>query len=538
MNGDLWILGGNIIDGTGNEAYSGDLLVRQGRIADLGVNLQPPKEAQILKVHGLCVSPGFIDVHSHSDFTLLIDPRAVSSITQGVTLEIVGNCGHGCAPVGDPELVESNIYGYEAAYGIRWRSMAEYLEELERKRPAVNVITLVPNGNLRLAAAGLVNRPSNADEIRQMSNLLEQSLEEGAFGFSTGLEYGPERDCSEHEITELCRVLARKGGVYATHTRNEYGNVEETIAEAIRAARAAEVPLQISHIGVVARLSEDSREAVEEALAICEKANRSGLDVTFDMHTRHYGITNLSAVLPSWALAGGKSGLIRRLEDPATRAKMKTLPNLIASEAQGRWDKLILFGCRNNPELTGKTIAEVSQEWNLEPLDVVYDVLLSEIDNLHEILVIGLIYDPDDLRLPFQWEDCMVGSDATALANDGPLKNKYFHGAFTWAAWFYRYFVREKEGLSPEEAVHRLTWLPAQRFGLGDRGVIRKGARADLAIFDPGTFGEKGTIFEPNQVADGMVHVLVNGVLTLKNGELTGERGGEVLRNSNRAHLA
>lgn len=528
MDVDL-IQGGTIVDGTGRAPFRADILVKDGRISDIG-DLPEHPQWRVLDAEGLVVTPGFIDVHSHSDFTLSVDPRAVSSITQGVTLEIVGNCGHGCAPIVDPDMAKLNIYGYHSDYPIQWRTMAEYLNTLEAGKPAVNVATLVPNGNLRLATVGLADRQATDDEIRLMGKLLEQGMEEGALGFSTGLEYGTERGATEEEITELCLAVSKQGGVYATHTRNELGRARETIEEALRTSEAAGVPLQISHIGVVARLANDARQAVEQAMDQVEEARRRGLNVTFDMHTRDYGITNLSAVLPLWITDGGRISLERRLRDPQIRNQLKVYPNIIVAEAQGRWDKMLLFECKAAPELSRRSIAEVAAEWRVEPLDAIYDILLAEIDNLHEVMVIELIYDESDLRLPFDHSSCMVGSDATALATDGPLGGRCFHGAYTWATWFLRHFVREKKTLTIEEAVRRLTSLPAETFGIKDRGVIRTGAWADLAIFDPLRLRERGTVFEPNQIAEGMVHVLVNGKVSLTDGLMTGQRTGRVIR--------
>src|SRR5437868_3738558 len=222
MDIDLLISGGTVLDGTGRPPFAADVAVKDGRILDVGT-VPAPDNVPRLDARSLFVAPGFVDVHSHSDFTLFIDPRAVSSVTQGVTTELVGNCGHGCAPIGDPVLARSNIYGCQAEHDIGWRTMAEYLERLEQARPAVNVGSLVANGNLRLAVAGLVDRPSTVDERKQMKKLLEQSLEEGALGYSTGLEYTAEKACSEEEVIELCRVTAQRGGLYATHTRNRAG---------------------------------------------------------------------------------------------------------------------------------------------------------------------------------------------------------------------------------------------------------------------------------------------------------------------------
>jgi len=529
MTIELVISGGTVIDGTGRAPYRADLAIKDRRIVEIG-NIQGPAGTPLLDASGMFVTPGFIDVHSHSDFTLTVDPRAVSSVTQGVTLEIVGNCGHGCAPIVDPEAAKINIYGYDSSYDIPWRTMAGYLDALQACKPAINVASLVPNGNLRLATTGLADRPATKHELGTMRKLLEQGLEEGALGFSTGLEYGTERGCTEEEITELCRALANKGGVYATHTRNEFGKAHETIDEAIRTSEAAKVPLQISHIAVVARLSDDARPTVEHSLAQVAEAKAHGLDIAFDMHTRDYGITNLSAILPPWAMEGGKGSLEKRLRDSKVRAEFKIYPNIVVAEAQGRWDKMILFGCKAVPEFSQRSVADISKQMGVDPLDAIYDVLLAEIEHFSEIMVIELIYDESDLRLPFSHPDCMVGSDATALGTDGPLHDKYFHGAYTWAAWFFRHFTRERKTLTAEEAVRRLTSLPAERFGIRERGVLRKGAWADVAVFDPVRFGERGTIFQPNQVAAGMMHVLVNGTVTLRGGQLTGERNGHVVR--------
>jgi N-acyl-D-aspartate/D-glutamate deacylase len=529
MDVDLLIAGGRVIDGTGRPGYRADVTIKDGRIVDIG-NIAATAGVPTLNASGLAVTPGFIDVHSHSDFTLTVDPRAVSSVTQGVTLEVVGNCGHGCAPIVDPDIAKMNIYGYHSDYPMHWRTMAEYFEALEACKPAVNVMTLVPNGNLRLATVGLADRPATKDELEKMRRMLEQSLEEGASGFSTGLEYGTEIGCTEEEITELCRVVAKAGGIYATHTRNEYGRARETIEEAIRTSQAANVALQISHIAVAARLMEDPRPAVEQSIVQVEQAKARGVDIGFDMHTRGYGITNLSAILPPWIMEGGQKALERRLADPLVRKELKAYPNIIVAEARGRWDKILVFECKAAPELSQRSIGEISAGRGVEPLDAIYDILLTEIERIHEVMVVELIYDQSDLQLPFEHADCMVGSDATALATDGPLQGRCFHGAYTWAAWFFRHYTRETKTLAPESAIRRLTSLPAERFGIKDRGILRKGAWADVAIFDPLRFGERGTIFAPNQVAEGMMHVLVNGTVTLKDGQFTGERNGQVIR--------
>ena len=526
---DLLVRGGAVIDGTGKPPVNAEVAVRGGRIAYVGPRW-PGTADRVLEAAGMWVAPGFIDIHSHSDFTLLADPRAVSSIAQGVTLEVVGNCGHGCAPLPDPASARMSMYGYAAGYPIDWRSMGQYLERLQERRPAVNVLTLVPNGRLRLAAAGLVDRPSTPDELRRMKELLRASLEEGAFGFSTGLEYGPEQACPEEEISELCGVVAVYGGLYATHTRNRAGEDQETIAEAIRTARTAGVALQISHISVVARLAEDGARAVDGALEQVDRARRGGLDVDFDMHTRLFGTTNLSAALPPEVLEGGRAEVAARLRDPEVRRRVGAYPSIVAGLARGDWKRILLSQYSPRPELAGRSLAGIGRDMGFEPADLICELLLAARDRVHEPMILAFCYREEEVRRVFAHPRCMVGSDATALCPDGPLRGSVFHGAYTWAGWFFRHFVRDTGLLSPEAAVHRLTGLPAGRLGLKDRGTIRPGAWADLVVFDGKTFQERGTIDEPNLTARGMVHVLVNGVPALEDGAWTGARGGQVLR--------
>ena len=535
IDADLIVSGGTLVDGTDVEPVRADVAIKNGRVSHIGILDQHNQCPGVprLKADNCVVSPGFIDIHSHSDFTLYVDPRAVSSITQGVTLEVVGNCGHGCAPIVDPELAISNIYGYSAGHPLAWRTFGQYLDALEERQPAVNVINLVPNGNLRMAVVSDLNRPSKPDELRRMKSLLAQSMEEGAYGFSTGLEYGPERACTEEEITELCHVAGKMGRFYATHTRNRPGEARESIDEAIRTCRASGVALQISHISSIARLG-NSRQSYEQALDQVKNACSEGLDVGFDMHTRLFGTTNLSTVLPSWALEGDRSDIAQRLKNPATRAKMKQYQSLVTTlvgDDLTGWNRIVLYNPSSHPELSGKSIAEIGREQDADPFDVVYDILFEELDDLHNLMILASSYREEDIRWILEHPNCMVGSDATAMAPGAKYDMPIHHGAFTWAAWFFRYFFRDR-AMSLQEAVRRLTSLPAQRLGLTYRGVLQEGAFADLAVFDPTTFAERGTTMQPDQTASGMRHVLVNGTPTLKNGQLTGQRNGKVLRSA------
>ncbi|MCC7162421.1 MAG: amidohydrolase family protein [Anaerolineae bacterium] len=532
------IRNGTIMDGTGSAPFLADLLVENGRIAEIfrDASLSPRSpDLMPLDAAGLVVAPGFIDIHSHSDFTLVADPRAVSSISQGATLEVIGNCGHGCAPVTDPAQFSGNIYGYRPDVEIHWHSVGEYLDRVAQLKPSVNVAALVPNGNLRLAVAGLVDRPSTRAELDRMQALLAEGMQEGAFGYSTGLEYGPERACPEEEIAALARVAAKYGGFYATHTRNQGDGAEaaiETIAEAVRTGGAADIPLQISHISIVSRLAHDGHWAVQKALEQVDVARGRGQDVTFDMHTRLFGTTNLSEALPPQALEGSTREIAARLSDPATRRELKKYNSIITALARDDWSRIVIFDSKLDPEISRQSIADISAARGTEPFDTIYDILLAHVENIHELMIIAFAYNENDIRPAFKHSLCMVGSDATALATDGLLAGTSFHGAFTWAGWYYSHFVRDTRTFTPQEAIRRMTSLPASRLGLTDRGTIKQGAYADLAIFDPETFAERGTTFEPNQTAQGMRHVMVNGVLAVRDGQLTGQRSGQVLKHN------
>ena len=503
-------------DGTGADAVRVDVAVAGGRIAAVGaVNAADAPE---LDASGLAVAPGFVDIHSHSDYTLLADPRAVSAVRQGVTTEVVGNCGFGCFPIRDPQLARRAIYGYSDDLPLTWSSAGEYFEALDQARPAVNVLSLVPNGQLRLAAAGLVDRPATAPERDDMATLLREALDDGAWGYSTGLEYAQEAAATEDEVA----TLARQAPFYATHTRRRDDGAADAVAEAIRVGREADVRLQISHL-VPRNGLEESRRCV----AVVEAARDAGDDVAFDMHTRRFGLTHLHAALPGWALTAERDELAALLRDPAQRDAMR--PHRSILSAGGDWSRVVLLDNDAWPEYARRDLASIAAERGQDPLDAVYDLLLGALDELDRLMVIIHAYSEEQQRETFAHPLCVPGSDATSLSPDGPLAHAFFHGAYTWASWFWRFTV-DGRVLSPAEAVHRLTERPAERIGLADRGVLREGARADIVVFDADRFADRATIFEPNVPAQGMRDVLVNGIATLRDGELTGERAGMVLR--------
>ncbi len=522
MSPDLIIRRGTVIDGSGRPPVRADVVVEGGQIASIG-SAPTDGDAQELDATGLMVAPGFIDIHSHSDYTLLIDPRAQSAIYQGVTLEVIGNCGHGCFPVRDARAAVSAIYGFDEAIPMSWSTAGGYFELLESVRPAVNVASLVPNGQLRLTAVGLHDRPATPDELVTMERELDQALDEGAWGYSTGLEYAAEAAAPAAEVEHLCRVVARHDALYATHTRHRDACAVEAVDEALRAAERSEARLQISHL--IPRSGETEGRRCQETVAL---ARGRGLDVAFDMHTRRFGFTFLATVLPGWALGGTSEELAATLRDPTARTRLRLHPSIL--RAGDDWDRIVLLPNAVWPEYDGLSLATIAARRGVSPLDATYDLLLRSVDDPHRLMVMIRCHTERQQREVFADPLCMPGSDATTLAPDGPLADSVFHGAYGWAAWFYRFMVRQERLLSPAEAVRRLTALPAERLGIHDRGVLRTGARADIAVFDPERFGEQATTAEPNRLATGMVHVVVNGTVTLRSSEATGKRGGVVLR--------
>jgi N-acyl-D-amino-acid deacylase len=346
MSLDLLIRGGSIHDGSGKPSFVADVAIKDGRIVEIGAVTAPT--ARVLDAGGLVVAPGFIDIHSHSDYTLMVDPRAVSAVRQGVTLEVIGNCGFGCAPLGDRQRAASAIYGFDGTVDLDWNSVGGYLDALQGVKPAVNVLTLVPNGQLRLAAIGIADRPADARELARMKTMLSEGLAEGAFGFSTGLEYPAERGADEAELTELVRVVAKADALYATHTRRRDSGSIEAIEEGIRTAAKAGARLQISHL--LPRKTDE--QELERGLLLVDDAKARGMEVRFDMHTRLFGTTYLDTILPPAVHGEGPDGMRRHLDSAESRARMRAYPSIVAS---GGWERVVLLDTPSAPELSRRS---------------------------------------------------------------------------------------------------------------------------------------------------------------------------------------
>jgi N-acyl-D-aspartate/D-glutamate deacylase len=531
MTFDVLIRAGRVVDGTGGPSLIADVAIRDGRIAGIGA-LGDLEARTVIDAAGLVVAPGFVDIHSHGDVTVIADPRAQSAIAQGVTTIVVGNCGHSPAPLPIPSALPELTFGYLEGLPVSWTTFGEYLDTVELARPAVNVASLAGHNAIRVAVLGHDPRVATAAEVRSMVTEVERAMDAGAFGLSSGLEYPLGARATTDELVVLASAVGRSDGLYALHTRDRDFHAVEAFDEAFAIAERSGTALQISHIA-------PRRGAPEGALLdVLERIDRrrtDGLDVACDQHTRYHGITKLVTMLPPSASAVGTTELIRLLRNPAARAAFHDFREPIHKMGlMGEWERMSLFEARASPDLVGKDFAEIGRERGQHPLDGIMDILLEAGDDAPNVLFVGLVQTQKDLDLAFASDTCVPESDATTLAPDGPLAHQRFLGAYTWAAFFLRCIVRERAILGLEEGVRRLTSVPAQRVGLPERGVVAVGAWADITIFDPGGIADKGTVAEPNAFPVGIHHVFVNGGLAYSDGRFAEERSGQVIRRPGR----
>jgi N-acyl-D-aspartate/D-glutamate deacylase len=522
VNFETIVEGGRLVDGLGGPAVVADVGVREGRIAAIG-DLAAAEAGRRIDARDRVVAPGFVDIHSHSDFTLLVDPSADSALAQGVTTEIVGNCGHGCAPIGleEDSRFTANIYGWAAGLRpIDWRTVGGYLAALDDARPAINVATLVPFGNLRLMYLDEVRRPADGADIRRMARALDEAMDEGAVGLSTGLEYPAEHAAGTEELEALCARVAARGRVHAMHTRDRGRGVVEGTAEAVALAARTGVRTQVAH--VLARRGSGPPDANETIAGLLEDAARDH-DLAWDVHTRLFGITNLAT-----ALAPG----VRRPMDPGDLRVGTNDDTVIASFGRAGWDRTFLkdAGARWS-ELTRGPVADYASIAGLEPAEVLMAVLRDAADDgdVNRPMAFALTYEERDIVRMIETSRCAVASYGTSMLRFSVLLSRGNRGAFSWAAWFLHRAVGHYRVLPLEPAIRRITSLPADQAGLSDRGRIMEGARADLVVFDLARVHEPHWV-EPATLATGVDHVLVNGVAAWAAGRPTGERAGEVIR--------
>ena len=482
-------------------------------------------------MNGLAVCPGFIDLHTHSDFTLLVNGRAESQVHQGVTTETVGQCGHSCAPVARAEDARHGAVGYsdDCEVDMGWRSFGDYLDRLDATPLGVNVAAFVGHGAVHRAVMGNEGRTPSIDETRRMADLVDEAFDQGAYGFSTGLEYWPGSICAPEHIVPLCAVAARHERLYATHVRNRDAYYDLGFCEAMSTARNAGARLQISHIQPKYGAPP---HAMEHSLELIEGVRRQGVDVAFDVIPHDWSHTLILAILPPWAQEGGISGILGRLKDPEVRERMKRNPrHMWLLVTDGRWDAIALLNSEENPQLVGETFADIGRMRNTSPFDAALDLLQEEGERMGGLLWTSHSFSDDDIELCLAQPGCAVISDTLALAPYGALRKTVGSvSGYGWAARFLGHYVRERKVLSLQEGISRITAVPAERLGLGDRGRLEPGLAADVTVFDKGAIHSRCTIREPRTYAGGIVHVLVNGRFAMRDGARTDVDNGSVLR--------
>ena len=543
MTYDIVIKEGLIVDGSGRPGFKADLAVKGGRIAKIDEVIDVEAD-RIINAEGLAVCPGFIDIHTHSDFVLLVNPKAESKVRQGVTTEVVGNCGGSAAPARGAALERAKriMSGY-GIDGVEWTSFSDYLNLLERKGIAINVVALVGHGTVRQCALGMENRPPTERELQEMKSLVAEAMEAGAFGMSSGLVYPPGRYASIEELIELCKVVASYGGIYASHIRGERETIVEAVKEAIEIGRRSGVSVQISHHP--AKIGGWGKS--KETLRLIEEAREEGIDVNCDMHPYIAGSTGLSALLPPWVQEGGPEKIVQRLKNEELRKKIRQDmieekipgPGPCGLVKRGMWDKLMLADCEKNKGLIGLNFEEIARRRGKDPFEAYFDLLVEE---EARGMVVGFYYNEEDIRRVLLHPTSMIGSDGYALAPYGPLgKGKMHPRSYGTFPMVFRKYVRGESRkeliyddgaklLTLEKAVMKMTSVTAKKLGLKDRGLLKEGMRADIVILDPKRVADKATYLDPYQYPEGIEYVIVNGELVIDEREHTGSLPGMVLR--------
>jgi N-acyl-D-amino-acid deacylase len=524
---DVAIREGCVLDGTGNPWFRADIGIRKGRIVTIN---QSVKDAEVsINARGLVVCPGFIDMHSHSDDALLINARAESKIRQGVTTEVIGNCGDSGAPINETIKEEMERTGaplVAAGVKIDYSTLQEYARKLERQGISVNAAPLVGHGNLRKMVVGYDNRPPTKKELERMKGILAGAMKMGAFGMSTGLIYPPGSYSKTDELIELAKVVASFGGIYTSHIRGEGETLLEAVKEAIAIGQKAKIPVEISHHKAGGRKNWGK---VRESIRMIEEARAQGVDVTCDVYpyvASSFGLVNM---LPQWAHEGGPEKITWRLKDPDTKRRMR-VDMLKGALSSAHWDRTMIAQCPGHPEYQGRFIADIAKSRREDPFEFAFTLLIEE---KLAVSVVRFGMCEDDVEYVIRYPNSMIGSDGSALAPYGPLGKGHPHprnyGTFPRVLGHY---ARNRGIITLADAVRKMTSLPAQKLGLRDRGVIRPGAWADLVIFNPKSVIDLATYENPKRYPKGIEYVIVNGVLTLKRGKHTGATAGKVLRHS------
>jgi N-acyl-D-amino-acid deacylase len=527
---DLVITNGHIIDGTGSPWYSGDLGIRDGKIAAIG-NLALASRKRTIDAAGKVVAPGFIDMLGQSELTILVDPRLPSKIYQGITTEITGEGGT-VAPLNDA-IIQSDRAGYQH-YHITpdWRTFRQYFARIEKQGMGINLASYVGATQVRRLVLGDDNKQPTPDQLEQMKTLVRDAMKDGTVGVSTALEYAPAPYATTEELIALAAEAGKFGGIYSTHMRNESDSVLEAIDEALRIGREAHVPVEIWHLKVAGK---NNWGRMPEVVAKINGARAAGCDVAADTYAYTAWFNDFSAFIPPWAHDGGTAKLVERLKDPATRERIRRDLLTPSKDWDNEWQEIpspeaVMIGVVQNPKmlpLEGKRLSEIAKLWNKDPMDALFD-FLSEDPNAG-VAVFGM--SQPDVTLALQQPWVAIDNDSSGASPEGILGQEHPHPrAYGTFPRILRKYVREEKALTLEDAIRKFSALPAQRLRLIDRGVLKAGMWADVVIFDPTTVRDLATFDNPNQLSEGMEYVLVNGVPVVDEAKITGALPGKVLR--------
>jgi N-acyl-D-amino-acid deacylase len=528
---DLVITNGHIIDGTGSPWYSGDIGIRDGRIAAIG-NLADAPRTRTIDAGGKVVAPGFIDMLGQSELTILVDPSLPSKIYQGITTEITGE-GASAAPLNDAIILAERPTYEHYHLNPDWRTLRQYFARLEKQGIGINLASYVGATTVRRNVLGDDDKQPTPEQLEQMKELVRQGMRDGAVGVSTSLQYAPAPYAKTEELIALATEGSKYGGIYATHMRNESDSVLAAIDEALRIGREAHIPVEIWHIKVAGK---ENWGRMPEVVAKINAARAQGVDVTANTYAYTAWFNGMSAFIPHWAHDGGDAKLIERLRDPAMRARIRKDLMTPSKDWDNEWQEIpgpesLLIEVVQNPKLLplqGKTLAEIAKIWNKDPMDALFDLLIED-SAFTEVAVFGM--SEPDVTLALQQPWVSIDNDSSGTSPEGILGQEHPHPrAYGTFPRILRKYVREEKKLTLEDAIRKFSALPAQRLRLTDRGVLKAGMWADLVVFDPATVRDVATFDNPNQLSQGMEYVLVNGMPVIDQGKMTGAKPGKVLR--------
>jgi N-acyl-D-amino-acid deacylase len=529
---DVLIKNGQIIDGSGQPSYVGDIAINADTIAAIG-NLKNAKGRQEIDATGLVVAPGFINMLSWATESLIEDGKSQSDIRQGVTLEVFGE-GWSMGPVTDASIKAIREIGYgNIVYDFEWETLGEYLEFLTKKGVSPNVASFVGATTLRINTVGFEDRAPTDEEMEQMKSMVKKAMEEGALGIGSSLIYAPAFYASTEELIELCKVASAYDGMYISHMRSEGNQLLKSLDELIRIADKANIRAEVYHLKMAGK---DNWNKFDAVVSKIDSARAAGLDITTDMYTYTAGGTGLNATMPPWVQEGGYEKWAERLQDPKIRKQLikeMTTPTnewenyMMAVES---YDDMLLVGFKNDSlkYLTGKSLAEVAEMRKTSPEETAMDLVIQDGSRVGTIF---FLMSEENVKKQLALPYMSFGSDEESSAPEGVFLEASNHPrAYGNVARLLGKYVRDEKVISLEEAIYKLTTLPATNLKIKKRGALKTGYFSDVVLFNPKTIQDHATFEKPQQFSTGMVHVFVNGVQVLKDGDHTGALPGQVVR--------